>query len=211
MAAFNIVVAGLGGQGVLFVSKALALAASREHDFVCRTESRGLSQRGGSVSSEVRFSSRPVTPVVAHASADLLLSMDMLEAVRFADLVKHDGTILTHTELVPPLHLSRQWNGEHEDRSRAEFNERISRVLQYTIGAIMIDLLCASRGARLNVALLGAASSILPIKAENVRSAALRLTKPADRDSTAAWFDSARFYALQAAAAAKISSGNSVA
>ena len=187
MPAFSIVVSGLGGQGVLFVSKALALAASFENPFVCRTESRGLSQRGGSVSSEVRFSDSPVTPVIGRGSADALLSMDALEAVRCVDLLKPDGVLLSHSDLAPPLHLVRQWNEADAEKSRNEFTEKIIHALQCTVGAILFDL--SPKAGRLNVALLGAASNILPLKPDHVRSAILKLTKLDDQDSATRTFD----------------------
>ena len=186
----NIVVAGLGGQGVLFVSRALTLAASFEHPYVCRTESRGLSQRGGSVSSEVRISSVPVAPVIATAGADFLLSLDALEAVRYSNQVRPGGTILTHSMLVPPLHLVKQW-ADNQERMRLEFTENINRILSHSIKAKLIDLEDASGGGRLNVSLLGAASALLPFSAASIRSATLQLVKPADASVTADCFDRA--------------------
>jgi indolepyruvate ferredoxin oxidoreductase beta subunit len=192
MRTYNIIVAGLGGQGVLFVSRALATAASTEYPYVCRTETRGLSQRGGSVSSELRISSTPVAPVIASAGADLLLSLDALEAVRYSNLVRSDGQILSHSKLIPPLHLVRQWSGESQDKLRDEFTSSINRILIHSVKAMLIDLNISCGDGRLNVALLGAVSCVLPLQPQALRTATLQLVKRADARVTGDCFDRAQ-------------------
>ncbi|MCZ7646119.1 MAG: 2-oxoacid:acceptor oxidoreductase family protein [Planctomycetota bacterium] len=105
----TIVLAGLGGQGILLMAKAIASAARKRFEFVCRSEFRGLSQRGGAVQSCVRFASNPVTSVVDVEEADLILALDALEAARALPYLKQGGLVVAHVGVVPPLHISRTW------------------------------------------------------------------------------------------------------
>src|SRR6185436_8644278 len=112
---YNVLVVGIGGQGVLLVAKAIAAAAAGAYLFACRTESRGLSQRGGSVSSTVRFGDGPVSPEIRAGGADLILSLDALEGLRALSWLRPDGWLLTNREGIPPAHLSGPWQGMKEE------------------------------------------------------------------------------------------------
>ena len=100
----NVVVAGLGGQGVLKASDILADAARRAGLDVKKAEVHGMSQRGGSVTSDVRFGARVLSPMVPRGEADFLLVMAASEVEVTRPLLKPGG-VLIQPDLVDPKKL----------------------------------------------------------------------------------------------------------
>ena len=91
----NVVVAGLGGQGVLKASDILADAAFRAGFDVKKSEIKGMSQRGGSVTSDVRFGRTVLSPMVPPGEADYLLVLDPTQVEPHKYYLKPDGTLIT--------------------------------------------------------------------------------------------------------------------
>lgn len=100
----NILVVGVGGQGVMTATEILAEAAiSLGHD-VKKTEVAGMSQRGGVVSSHLRFGSKVLSPKIAPGAADILVGFESAEALRWSHYLKPGGLVLMNTaRLVPPV------------------------------------------------------------------------------------------------------------
>jgi len=193
---FNVLITGLGGQGVLLVSKAIAAAASRSRVFACRTESRGLSQRGGSVCSEVRFGPTIVAPVIGRHSADVILSLDALEAARVLSFLKPDGILLTNTHFVAPLHILSTWRNEsREQEQHAALGRQLMSIFASRVEARVLDLPELAAAARcergVNCALIGAASRYLPIAADDLRASFRAMIKPQHRKASMRAFDAA--------------------
>jgi indolepyruvate ferredoxin oxidoreductase beta subunit len=90
----NIVVAGLGGQGVLKASDILAQAAVKSGLEVKKSEIKGMSQRGGSVSSDVRFGDCVLSPMVAPGEADFLLVLEPTQVEPHRYFLKPDGVLI---------------------------------------------------------------------------------------------------------------------
>lgn len=98
---YDIISAGVGGQGVLVVSAAIATSATRSGLFVKHSEEHGMAQRGGSVVSHVRLSDRPIfSSLIPHGRADLIVSMEPLEALRYLPYLARRGTLLSSSEPV---------------------------------------------------------------------------------------------------------------
>ncbi|MEI8396343.1 MAG: indolepyruvate oxidoreductase subunit beta [Rhodospirillaceae bacterium] len=100
----NILVCGIGGQGVMTAAEILAQTAI-DHGFdVKKTEIAGMAQRGGVVTSHVRIGVRVLSPVIAPGAADLLIGFEIAEALRWSDQVRPGGRIVVNTQrLVPPV------------------------------------------------------------------------------------------------------------
>lgn len=96
----NVVIAGLGGQGVLKASDILAEAAFRAGLDVKKSELHGMSQRGGSVTSDVRFGSRVLSPMVPDGEADVLLVLDETQVAINLGMLRQGGT-LVRPEVIP--------------------------------------------------------------------------------------------------------------
>lgn len=90
----NVVIAGLGGQGVLKASDILAEAAFRSGLDVKKSELHGMSQRGGSVTSDVRFGSRVLSPMVPDGEADLLLVLEATQVAVAQGVLRQGGTLI---------------------------------------------------------------------------------------------------------------------
>jgi indolepyruvate ferredoxin oxidoreductase beta subunit len=187
--AFSVLVTGLGGQGVLLLSKVIATAASGRNAFSCRTESRGLSQRGGSVCSEVRFGPDSVAPVIGRGGADLILSIDALEASRVLDFLKPDGVLLTNSQFIAPLHVLSEWSSKDcEEEEHAAFDQRLRSIFTSYREARTVDLFKLAESVQceraLNCVLLGIATQYLPIAVNEVRAALIDHLKPQHREGS---------------------------
>ena len=99
----NIMIVGVGGQGSLLASKLLGhLLLSQGYD-VKVSEVHGMSQRGGSVVTYVRYGDRVCSPVIDLGEADFIVSFEILEAARWLPYLKKDGQIVTNTQQIDPM------------------------------------------------------------------------------------------------------------
>ena len=99
----NIMIVGVGGQGTLLASKLLGrILLSKGYD-VKVSEVHGMSQRGGSVVTYVRYGDKVYSPVIDKGEADYIVSFDILEAARWVEYLKDGGTIITNTQEVNPM------------------------------------------------------------------------------------------------------------
>ena len=100
----NILVVGVGGQGVIMASDMLADVALASGFAAKKSEVHGMSQRGGVVSSHVRYGAQVHAPLIGKCQADILLAFELAEAVRWLDfLAPHGQAIVNGHKLVPPL------------------------------------------------------------------------------------------------------------
>ena len=99
----NIMIVGVGGQGSLLASKLLGhLLMSQGYD-VKVSEVHGMSQRGGSVVTYVRYGEKVYSPVIDKGEADYIVSFELLEAARWLPFLKKDGQIVTNTQQIDPM------------------------------------------------------------------------------------------------------------
>ena len=99
----NIMIVGVGGQGTLLASKLLGkLLLGKGYD-VKVSEVHGMSQRGGSVVTYVRYGDKVYSPVIDKGEADVIVSFEMLEAARWVEYLNPDGVIITNTQQVNPM------------------------------------------------------------------------------------------------------------
>lgn len=99
----NIMIVGVGGQGTLLASKLLGgLLLGKGFD-VKVSEVHGMSQRGGSVVTYVRWGDKVYSPIIDKGQADVILSFELLEAARWTEYLKAGGRIITNTQQVNPM------------------------------------------------------------------------------------------------------------
>ena len=99
----SIMIVGVGGQGSLLASKLLGhLLLSQGYD-VKVSEVHGMSQRGGSVVTYVRYGDKVASPVIDQGEADYIVSFELLEAARWLSFLKPDGQIVTNTQQIDPM------------------------------------------------------------------------------------------------------------
>ena len=99
----NIMIVGVGGQGSLLASKLLGKLLLEEGYDVKVSEVHGMSQRGGSVVTYVRFGDKVYSPVITEGEADFILSFEKLEAARWAPCLKKGGKIIVNTQEIDPM------------------------------------------------------------------------------------------------------------
>lgn len=168
MGVFNTLLTGVGGQGILLAGDIVSRAALMENMDVKKAETHGMAQRGGSVVTHLRMGPLVRSAMIPVGGADLLVSFEVLEALRYAHYVKPSGSIVYSTRQVDPLPVLR---GEEEYPSRERIREGLAGVEK----AIEIDAtgLAIKAGNPLcqNVVMIGAASAHLPLRPESLREA----------------------------------------
>lgn len=99
----SILLVGVGGQGTILASKLLTVGLMQAGYDVKMSEIHGMSQRGGSVSSQVRYGSRVLSPVIEKGGADILVSFELMEAMRWLDYLKPGGKVIVNQFRIPPM------------------------------------------------------------------------------------------------------------
>lgn len=99
----NVMIVGVGGQGSLLASKLLGRLLIDEGYDVKVSEVHGMSQRGGSVVTYVRFGEKVYSPIITEGEADFIISFEKLEAARYAKYLNKSGTIVVNTQQIDPM------------------------------------------------------------------------------------------------------------
>ena len=102
----NVTLVGVGGQGILLTSEILARTAALAGLDVKKSEIHGMSQRGGSVSSQVRFGDCVHSPIIPDGESDILVSFEQLEGIRCVGMLKADGKAVIDTRKIVPVTVS---------------------------------------------------------------------------------------------------------
>ena len=163
----DIVLAGVGGQGVLSIAAIIAGAAMADGLKVRQSEVHGMAQRGGAVSAHLRISDRPIhCDLIASGGADLILSMEPVESLRYLSFLKPEGAIVTAAEAfvnIPDY-------PELGQITAAILRQPRSRV----IAAAELARKAGSARA-VNMVIVGAASPFIPVDRASIEASIARL------------------------------------
>ena len=107
MAVVNVLMAGVGGQGIILASEVLAKAAAAAGKDVKKSDVHGMAQRGGSVTSHVRFGDKVYSPLIPDGEADILMASEALEGLRMLPFVKSGGRVAINTQRILPPTVAR--------------------------------------------------------------------------------------------------------
>ena len=99
----SVLFVGVGGQGTILASKILTIGIIEHGYDVKMSEVHGMSQRGGSVSTQVRFGKKVYSPIIGEGSADILVSFEEMEAARYARFLKKGGKMVVNKTQIPSL------------------------------------------------------------------------------------------------------------
>ncbi|MEE0060074.1 MAG: indolepyruvate oxidoreductase subunit beta [Acutalibacteraceae bacterium] len=99
----SIMIVGVGGQGSLLASKLLGRLLMDEGYDVKVSEVHGMSQRGGSVVTYVRYGEKVYSPIITEGEADIIIAFEKLEAARYAKYLKKDGLVVVNTQQIDPM------------------------------------------------------------------------------------------------------------
>ena len=154
----DIIISGVGGQGILTISAVLDTAALKAGYNIKQSEVHGMSQRGGAVQSHVRISDKPVySDLIPFGKADMILSVEPMELLRYLPYLKPDGFLITD---INPLKNITNYPPEEE------LKEQIEQFPNHRI----IDAKTLARKAgnmrAANIVLIGATSDLLPFEDE---------------------------------------------
>lgn len=152
----DIVLAGVGGQGILSIATILGAAALKENLYIKQAEVHGMSQRGGDVQSNLRISSNPIaSDLIPLRGADLIVSLEPMEALRYLPYLKKEGWIVTST--APFVNIP---NYPEMEVLMGEMNKN-----QHLVAFDMEELAKEVASARSsNMVLLGAAAPFIEIE-----------------------------------------------
>ena len=151
----DIILAGVGGQGILSIATVIGSAALRQGLYLKQAELHGMSQRGGDVQSNLRLSSDPIhSDLIPRGGADLIVSLEPMEALRYLPYLSENGWIITNT--APFVNIP---DYPDMDKVMAEL-KKMPRVVALDVDSIAKDL-GTPRGA--NMVLLGAMAAVLHI------------------------------------------------
>jgi indolepyruvate ferredoxin oxidoreductase beta subunit len=171
MKEINIVLAGVGGQGILLAAEILGVAAVKEGLNVRVSEIHGMAQRGGAVTSSVRIGEHASSPMVLEGQADVLLGFEPLETLRSLKFVSEKTLVIVSDEKIPPTELAAK------NVPYPSMKEIVAKISQFTKNVTIVETekLAEEAGSILtrNIVLLGAlaAAEKMPIQTENVLEA----------------------------------------
>lgn len=153
----NIMIVGVGGQGSLLASRILGAAAMNSGFDVKVSEVHGMSQRGGSVVTYVRYGEEVASPVICEGEADVILSFEKLESARWLPFLKIGGTVVTALQEINPMPVI---------TGAAEYpDEIVEKIKALGVDIIAEDAAAIAREAgnekAANVALIGLAANVL--------------------------------------------------
>ena len=170
----NIMIVGVGGQVALLASKTLGQVLLDAGYDVKVSEVHGMSQRGGSVVTYVRYGDKVYSPIVDKGEADFIVSFELLEAARYTEFLRKDGQIVVNTQKIDPMPVI---------TGAAEYPEDL--VGKMTSAGLKVDALdCltlaeqAGTAKSVNIVLMGRLSKYMDFPEDAWLSAIEKLVKP---------------------------------
>jgi len=157
----NILIVGVGGQGTILAGRLISQVALQKGYEVKVSELHGMSQRGGSVSTQVRYGAKVFAPVIKKGDADYILAFEKLEALRWLPFASPQAKIIVNEQEIPPLSVI---NGEED------YPSYIIEELQKRRETIVVPALQIAEAAgnlkSVNMVLAGVLSSFLEFEEE---------------------------------------------
>ena len=155
----NIRLAGVGGQGILVASEVLCEALLASGHDVKKSEVHGMSQRGGTVNSDVRFGPKVYSPIIPEGQVGILLAFERMEALRYLPSLKHGGTVVVNTQRILPAAVA-----AGKVAYPADVEEQLARWAGRVVPVDALDAAAQLGSPRsANVFLLGVLSGLLDI------------------------------------------------
>ncbi len=189
----NVLIVGVGGQGVIMVSKVLATLCQRQGYQVKQSEVHGMAKRGGSVFSHVRFGEAVYSPTIPLGEADVLVALEWAEGLRWLSYLKPDGIFIADTQqIVPPFACRDRKHGAGSGYARetvADVIEQVANCYAVNAGQIAEELGNSKAG---NTLLLGMMSTTLDFPADDWRDAIRMFAPPKALDINMQAFDRGR-------------------
>ncbi|MDR0349896.1 MAG: indolepyruvate oxidoreductase subunit beta [Tannerella sp.] len=156
----DIILSGVGGQGILSIAAVIGEAALKEGLFMKQSEVHGMSQRGGDVQSNLRLSDKPIaSDLIPSGQADLIISLEPMESLRYLPFLKKEGWLVTHAQ--PFVNIP---NYPEMEIIHAELNKLPRKVI------LDVESIAREAGSlrTANIVMLGAASPFVGLGYEQI-------------------------------------------
>jgi indolepyruvate ferredoxin oxidoreductase beta subunit len=181
---YNILLTGVGGQGLMTLSGILGEAGTAGGLKVVTQEQHGLAQRSGSISAHVRMG-EAYSPMIPYGEADLIIAMEAMEALRYIEYLKHDGQVLMNTSIMHPvIETNTLVERRRESLPYVTLEQVVTQLRKHTQNIRLINAkqlaLEAGNPRTENIVLLGAASVIegFPLKADLLKTTISEIVPP---------------------------------
>ncbi len=158
----SIVLAGVGGQGILLASEITAQSAMLAGFDVKTNEVHGMAQRGGSVLAQIRYGKKVYSPLVAKRTAKVLVALEQIETLRFADYLAEDGVAVASSQAIIPVTVS-SGDAKYPDNVEQMLKDVFKKLVFLDAAKIAVE--CGNIRAA-NTVLLGAMSNHLDLPIE---------------------------------------------
>jgi indolepyruvate ferredoxin oxidoreductase beta subunit len=163
----DIILSGVGGQGILSIAAVIGLAAVANNLFLKQSEVHGMSQRGGDVQSHLRLSDKPVSSdIIPYGRANLIISVEPMESLRYLPWLSKEGWLVTNSN--PLINIPDYPNID-------EIIKEIQKIKNHII--IDADMIAkeAGSGRSGNMVILGAATHFIDMSFESIENAIIKL------------------------------------
>ena len=170
----NILMAGVGGQGVILASEIVAEAVMLSGFDVKKSEVHGMAQRGGSVTSHVRFGKKVYSPIIRDGNVDILFSFELLETLRFLSVLKDDPIILVNQQKILPPSVT-LGQDTYPEKIAEQLQEKYPRFKLINAPALALQ---AGNARAVNVAFVGALSRYLDVPEKSWHAAIEAMLPP---------------------------------
>lgn len=170
----NIMLCGVGGQGTILASKILSTCLVDAGYDVKMSEIHGMAQRGGSVTTQVRYGSKVYAPIIGKGAADILVSFEAMEALRYLDQIKPEGNVVVNDYKIPSSTIL---------SGLEEYPEDVIEIVKAKAKTTVIDAGKIALGLGnpkvMNIVLLGSLVKLMDLEALDWKSAIKKCVKPA--------------------------------
>ena len=159
MKTVNVSLVGVGGQGIILTADLLAKTAAIAGYDVKKSEIHGMAQRGGSVTSQVRFGKEVASPIIQEGSADILVSFDKLEAIRNVGILAKTGTALVNDLYLVPVTVS-----SGQQKPVADLDGKVKKAFKklVLVDAMKVATEEVGNARTMNMVIAGALSALCP-------------------------------------------------
>lgn len=180
----DIVICGVGGQGIILASNVLCHAAFLEGNDIKKSEVHGMAQRGGSVITHVRIGDKIYSPLIEQGNSDIVLAFEKLEAMRYIHYLKKDGTAIINDHKIPPMSVL-TGAAQYPENIENKLN-RHGKIYYVDAAKVALDL---GNIRTVNIILLGVLSNFLEFKKKSWKKSIINNVKKKFIDLNIAAFD----------------------
>ena len=170
----NILLVGVGGQGTILAAKILTHGLLKAGYDVKMSEIHGMSQRGGAVSSHVRYGEKVYSPVIEKGSADVLIAFEQMEALRWLEYIRPGARAVVNSQIIKPVPVI---------IGKAQYSDKILDEIKKAVDTTVVD---AQKEAQsignsrvLNILLMGAVAKLMKLEDINWNTVIEENVKPA--------------------------------